>query len=72
MTHPPLSWLAGFAMFWWHFVIGDDWRMAVAVVAGLGLTALALHGGLQAWWLLPAIVVATIALHLRRVSRAPR
>ncbi|MBV8301229.1 MAG: hypothetical protein JOY68_04840 [Candidatus Dormibacteraeota bacterium] len=68
----PFSWLAAFALFWWDFIIGDDWRMAAAVIAGLGLTALALHWGLQAWWLLPAVVVVAIAFHLWRVSGARR
>jgi hypothetical protein len=32
--------LAGFARFWWDFVVGDDWRIAVGVVLVLGLGAL--------------------------------
>jgi hypothetical protein len=31
---------AGFARFWWDFVVGDDWRIAVGVVAVLAGGAL--------------------------------
>jgi hypothetical protein len=27
---------AGFARFWWDFVVGDDWRIAAGVAAVLG------------------------------------
>jgi hypothetical protein len=32
--------LAGFARFWWDFVVGDDWRIAAGVVAVLCAGAL--------------------------------
>jgi len=35
-----MRWLKSFGLFWWDFVIGDDWIVAAAVVAGLALTAL--------------------------------
>ncbi len=31
-----MRFVAGFARFWWDFVVGDDWRIAVGVVAVLG------------------------------------
>ena len=30
--------LTAFARFWYDFVVGDDWRVAVAVIAALALT----------------------------------
>ena len=30
--------LKGFGQFWYDFIIGDDWKIAVAVVAALALT----------------------------------
>lgn len=28
----------GFARFWYDFIVGDDWKIAVAVVAAVALT----------------------------------
>jgi hypothetical protein len=44
----------------WQFVVGDDWRIALGVVAGLGLTAALQDGGVPAWWVLPIAVVALL------------
>ena len=42
----------------WDFVVGDDWRTAVGVVAALGVTALVAAAGASAWWVMPPAVVA--------------
>jgi hypothetical protein len=34
--------LAAFARFWYEFIIGDDWKIAAAVVCALSITALLL------------------------------
>ena len=60
---------AAFGRFWWEFVVGDDWLVAVGVVAGLGGTALLAHADVPAWWLLPLVVAALLALALRRAIR---
>jgi hypothetical protein len=54
-----------FGAFWYDFVIGDDWRIAVGVIAGLAVTALVTHAAhAPAWWILPLIVVALLTLSL--------
>ena len=56
--------------FIWEFVVGDDWRVAVIVVAALALTALLVHAaGVNAWWLLPLCVFAALGWSLRRATR---
>jgi hypothetical protein len=53
--------------FAYDFVVGDDWRGAVAVVLALAVTALLVHlAHVNAWWLLPACVVAALGWSLRR------
>jgi hypothetical protein len=64
-----VRYLRSFALFWWDFVVGDDWRLAVGVVAGLGVTALLAHGDVSAWWVMPAVVAVTLAWSLRRATR---
>ena len=65
-------WLKGFALFWWDFVVGDDWRIAAAVVAALALTAALAHAGIAAWWLLPLAAVAMLTVSLWSARRAAR
>jgi hypothetical protein len=58
-----------FLRFWWDFIVGDDWRVALGVVAALGVTALLVAAGVDAWWLMPLAVTALLALSLRRAAR---
>jgi hypothetical protein len=62
--------LAAFGRFWWDFVIGDDWLVAVLVVVGIGATAVLAAAGVTAWWLLPVAVPAILWLSLRRAIRS--
>ena len=42
--------LKSIGAFWYDFVVGDDWRVAVVVVAALALTGLLAHAaGVNAW-----------------------
>ena len=58
--------IKAFGLFWWSFVVGDDWRVAAGVVIGLGLAAL-----VEAWWVLPLAVAVVLAVSLRRAARSP-
>ncbi len=62
--------LRRFGLFWYDFVVGDDWRVAVAVVAALVVTAVLAAAGAPAWWVLPAAAVAILAVSLTRAARA--
>ncbi|WP_195909365.1 COG4280 domain-containing protein [Microlunatus sp. Gsoil 973] len=48
--------LARFGLFWYDFVIGDDWQIAAGVAIALIITGLA--AGWTAAWLIPVVVVA--------------
>jgi hypothetical protein len=63
--------LKAFGIFWYDFIIGDDWKIALGTVLGLALSALLVHQISNAvWWVLPMVVVATLAISLRlAVSR---
>jgi hypothetical protein len=61
--------LQAFVAFVYDFVVGDDWRLALAVVIGLALTAFLAHHGVPAWWVLPVFVVVAGTLSLRRARR---
>ena len=62
-------WLRSFGAFWYDFVIGDDWRGAAVVAVALAAIALLVHvAGVNAWWLLPAAVIAALGWSLRRAT----
>jgi hypothetical protein len=61
--------LRRFGRFWWDFVVGDDWRIAVGVVLALAATAALAASDVPAWWVLPASVTAVLYLSLRREAR---
>lgn len=50
----------------YDFVIGDDALIAVVVVASLGLTAGLSGAGIEAWWVMPAAVVAGLGASVAR------
>jgi len=62
-------WLRSFGAFWYDFIVGDDWRGAVAVALALAATALLVHvAGVNAWWLMPVCVIAALGWSLRRAT----
>ena len=65
-----MKWIRSFALFWWNFVVGDDWRVAVGLAAALAATWLLAHHGVNAWWLLPLAVAALLVGSVVRESRA--
>ncbi|WP_063772097.1 hypothetical protein [Kitasatospora mediocidica] len=65
-----MTWFRSFAAFWYDFVVGDDWRVALGVVVAPAATAGLVRGGINAWWLPPAAVAVLLALSLRRGREA--
>jgi len=60
----------------WHgmvnFVVGDDIWIAVAVAVLLAVAAVAVHLGVDAWWLLAVGVPAALWISLQRARRVAR
>jgi hypothetical protein len=54
----------------WDFVVGDDWRLALAAVCAIGLTAVACALGLSAWWLAPVLALVALWWSLRSARPA--
>lgn len=64
-----MRYLIGFAHFWYDFIVGDDWTIAVAVVLALLVTDLLVHTGAPVWWLLPAVVLLFLGASVWRVAQ---
>jgi hypothetical protein len=61
--------LRKFLLFWFDFIVGDDWLIAAGVVIALvAASQLALHG-LKAWWLMPVATVTLLAMSIWREAR---
>jgi hypothetical protein len=67
-----MTMLRSFALFWWDFIVGDDWRIAVGVIAALAGTAAIATTSAPAWWVVPVAVAALLAASLWRATRTPR
>jgi hypothetical protein len=64
-----LARIRAFAAFWYDFVVGDDWRVAIGVVVALAVTYGLAHGGVAAWWIMPVSVAVLLPLTLWRATK---
>ena len=65
--------LKNFGAFWYDFVIGDDWRVAVVVTVALAATWGLARTSVPAWWLVPVAVAFVVPFSLwRAVRSSPR
>lgn len=64
--------LRAFGAFWYDFVIGDDWRVALGVALALALTyGLSRTGSFPVWWVVPLAVLLLLPMSIRRALRRP-
>ena len=61
--------LKSFGAFWYDFVVGDDWRVAVVVVLALLATYGVSKTSVAAWWLTPVAVAVILPISLWRARR---
>ncbi len=62
--------LRAFGAFWYGFVIGDDWRVAVGVGVALAVTyVLSLTTAAPTWWIVIVAVGGLLVFSLRRATR---
>jgi hypothetical protein len=64
--------LRQFGRFWYDFIVGDDWTIAVAVVVAVGATLLVAHMNEPAWFVLPVVVIGVLGSSLRHAARSRR
>jgi hypothetical protein len=67
-----MSVIGRFARFWYDFIVGDDWRIAIGIVAALAVTGALAHRGYDVWWVMPIAVVGVLGYSLARIARASR
>ncbi len=62
--------LAVFGQFWYDFIIGDDWRLALGAVVTIAVVTFAAHHGANWWWLLPLAVAALLTVSVTHATRS--
>jgi hypothetical protein len=67
-----MTYLKNFLRFWYDFMVGDDWMIAAGVVIALVLSAALARCGLNAWWVMPVVVVVMLPASLWRETRRSR
>ncbi len=62
-----MRYIAGFARFWWDFIVGDSIVLAIGgcLVLALGLVLARGGGATAAEFILPAVVIGTVDASLR-------
>ncbi|MCX6015266.1 MAG: hypothetical protein NT020_06730 [Chloroflexales bacterium] len=61
-----MKYIIAFAEFWIDFIVGDDWRIAVAVVVGLAITTALVRLGIPAWWVMPVGIAGYLGVSMTR------
>ncbi|MGZ3534892.1 MAG: hypothetical protein ACXU9K_06680 [Thermodesulfobacteriota bacterium] len=64
-----MYYLKKFGLFWYRFLIGDDWAGAVIIIAGSIGTYTLIKAEITAYWLLPLAVMFSLSLSLFRQAR---
>jgi hypothetical protein len=64
--------LRSFLLFWYRFIVGDDWRIAAGVVIALSIAAALSLAGINAWFVFPLIIVGGLLVSLRRAIKATK
>ncbi len=64
-----MRWAKKFLWFWYDFIVGDDWVVAVGAAAALFLLKELVRRGINAWWMLPPAVAALLGVSLWRETQ---
>jgi apolipoprotein N-acyltransferase len=67
-----MSRVRAFALFWWDFIVGDDYRIALGVVVLFGALAALSHAGTGWWWLAPVGVFGLLSTSVLEAGRRSR
>ncbi len=65
-----MKFLVNFALFWYDFIVGDDWTVAASVVVALLLTALLAQTNVVTWIWLPLAVGISLVVYAWRIAHA--
>ena len=65
-----MGFVVSFVNFWYDFIVGDDWTVAVGVVAALIIGAALVRASVPAFWWMPLVVALILTFSLVRATRS--
>ena len=67
-----MRYLKAFLLFWYDFIVGDDWTIAVGVAAIMAIAWGLGKAGIDAWWLYLLAIIALLGGTLLRATKEAR
>ena len=67
-----MRYVVGFGRFWYDFLVGDDWTIAVAAILAVALAAVLADVTDAAWIVMPIAVAVILSISVWRAARAHR
>ena len=64
-----MRYLKHFLLFWYDFIVGDDWIVAAGVGLALVVSAACARREVHAWWVMLVAVVVLLVASLWRETR---
>jgi len=65
--------IRAFGAFWYDFVIGDDWRVALGVAVAFAITFVVSRAtDVAVWWIIVAAVAILLPVSIRRATQHAR
>lgn len=65
--------IRAFCRFWYDFIVGDDWRIALGVVIAITVTmTLSRTTDVPTWWIIVVAVATLLWLSIRRAAGTRR
>ena len=64
-----MKYIRQFLKFWYDFIVGDDWRLAIGVVVIVGIVVVLAQNGFNWWWLLPVAVACLLTVSVLQELR---
>lgn len=64
-----MRYVRNFGIFWYDFIVGDDWTIAVGVVAIMVISFLLEQVGVPAWWFFFLAICGLLFYTVKRAAR---
>jgi hypothetical protein len=61
--------IRAFGAFWYDFIVGDDWLLALGVALTLALSYAVSRAHSHAWWIVPIAILVLLPVSLWRAIR---
>jgi hypothetical protein len=64
-----MKYIKNFVLFWYDFIVGDDWLIAGGIVVIMFAAWLLERAGFPAWWLFSIAIAGLLYLTVKRAAK---